>query len=585
MIIKLLAVLHDIYKHVIVYSLRTAFLQVTITIGGSYLLSWLFRGILVTSGFPGLSMDNIHSFLANPLTFLLLLIYLLVLAFLVFIEFSFLVEILRYKDTPLELGFDYFKTDCKNFINSIRGRHFFAFLSYLLMTIPVLRFFFSSALIERLYIPEFIIGELQKSQSGQVGLFIVYALLFYINSRLVYTLPLTVTRKESSFTDNLKTSWQMTAGRSLLTLIGLAVIAGTITLLSMIAAGLLLGSLSLLFRGNSGTEVLAQTILVSLTWLILFAASLLIKLASLAYLILELEQNDILDVKPSPQRRKSRWVRLLLLNIIVAFGAFFYYANRLGNGDPEKVNIIAHRGYVDKAVENSMEGLKASKKAGADMVEIDVLMTKDKQFIINHDDDLRRLSGQAKRVSQSKAKDIIGQTLRQNEHTSQIVSFQRFLEEAQKLNLPLLIELKPTKHQPDYAEYFLKELSKVSPHPQNQFMSLDLKLIETIEKKRPDLKTGHVITFQFGDFISDKVDFYALEEFSYTNHIAKLARNKHKDLYIWTINDQKQLARYLKTPIDGIITDYPNKARYEQKHMTNKPQDYLTFLMRLYHLD
>ncbi|MEQ9763700.1 glycerophosphodiester phosphodiesterase [Streptococcus sp. ZJ151] len=585
MIIKLLAVLHDIYKHVIVYSLRTAFLQVTITIGGSYLLSWLFRGILVTSGFPGLSMDNIYSFLANPLTFLLLLIYLLVLAFLVFIEFSLLVEILRYKDTPLELGFEYFKTDCKNFIGSIKGRHFFAFLSYLLITIPVLRFFFSSALIERLYIPEFIIGELQKSHSGQVGLFIVYALLFYINSRLVYTLPLTVTRKESSFTDNLRTSWQMTAGRSLITFIGLAVIAGTITLLSMIATGLLLGILALLFRGNSGTEVLAQTILASLTWLILFTASLLIKLASLAYLILELEQKDIIDVEPSPQRRKGRWMRLLLLNIAVAFGAFFYNANRLGNGDPEKVNIIAHRGYVDEAVENSIEGLKASKKAGADMVEIDVLMTKDKQFIINHDDNLRRLTGQAKRVSQSKAQDIIGQTLRQNEHTSQIVSFKTFLEEAQKINLPLLIELKPTRHQPDYAEYFLKELSRVSHHPKHQFMSQDLNLIETIEDKRPDLKTGHVITFQFGDFISDKVDFYALEEFSYTNHIAKLAHDKHKDLYVWTINDQKQLTTYLQAPIDGMITDYPNKARYEQKHITNKPQDYLTFLMRLYHLD
>ncbi|WP_242257575.1 glycerophosphodiester phosphodiesterase [Streptococcus thoraltensis] len=584
MIIKLLAVLHDIYKHFIIYSLRTAFLQVSITIGGSYLLSWLFRGILISSGFPGLSMDNIYSFFANPLTFLLLLIYLLVLAFLVFIEFSFLVEILRYKEVPIAFGFEYFKRDFKNFIYSIKGRHFLSFLSYLLITIPMLRFFFSSALIERLYIPEFIIGELQKSNTGQVGLFIAYVLLFYINIRLVYTLPLTVVRKDHHFTDNLKTSWQMTAGHSLLTLVGLALIAGSITLVSFMATGVTRAVLTLLFRGDSSTELLVQTILVSLTWLIIFAASLLIKLASLAYLILNLEQNDIIEIEPNPKRQKSRWVRLLLLNTAIAFGAFFYNTNRLSNGDPKNVKIIAHRGYVDKAVENSIEGLKASKKAGADMVELDVLMTKDKQFVISHDDNLKRLAGHTKLISQSKAKDIIGQAIRQNGHTSQIVSFKTFLEEAQKLNLPLLIELKPAKNQLDYAKYFLKELAKVSNNPKNQFMSLDLSLIETIEKRRPDLKTGHVITFQFGDFISDKVDFYALEEFSYTNHIATLAHDKNKDLYIWTINDQKQLETYLETPIEGLITDYPNKARYEQKHLLSHQQDYLSFLMRFFNL-
>lgn len=136
MIIKLIIVLRDIYKHFLTYSLRTAFLQVTLTVGGSYLLSWLFRGILVASGFPGLSIDNILSFLTDPVTFLLLILYLLILAFLVFIEFSFLVDILRYKETPLELGFSRFKADLVNVLQSLKGCHFFSFLAYLAITIP-----------------------------------------------------------------------------------------------------------------------------------------------------------------------------------------------------------------------------------------------------------------------------------------------------------------------------------------------------------------------------------------------------------------------------------------------------------------
>ncbi|MFV8214461.1 glycerophosphoryl diester phosphodiesterase membrane domain-containing protein, partial [Streptococcus pluranimalium] len=263
MIIKLLAILHDIYKHFLTYSLRTAFLQVTITIGGSYLLSWLFRGILIFSGYPGLSIDNIFSFFSNPVTFAFLLIYLVVLAFLVFLEFSFLVEILRYKDIPIRLGWQRLSTDFRDFLSTIRGPHFLAFLGYLILTIPVLPLFFSSALIEKLYIPSFITGELQKSLNGQVGLIIAYLMIFYLNARLIYTLPLTVTRNKHRFTENLKTSWQMTSGKSIFSLTGIAIITLLISLFGLILASLLLGLAYSRFLGHSNPQLLIQTVLLS----------------------------------------------------------------------------------------------------------------------------------------------------------------------------------------------------------------------------------------------------------------------------------------------------------------------------------
>lgn len=586
MIQKLLTILHDIYKHFIIYSLRTAFLQVVITIGGSYLLSWLFRGILVSSGYPGLSLDNVVSFFLNPLTFSLLMLYLFVLAFLIFLEFSFLVEMLRYKETPLELEFKRFKADFKNFLFSIRGSHFFSFLAYLILTIPVLRFFFSSALLERLYIPSFITGELEKSNMGHLGLVIGFAIVFYLNLRLIYTLPLTIIEQKTHFTEHLKTSWRMTAGRSLLTLLGLAMISATITLVSFSLSGFILAILSFVFSSPNDKQWLVQIILLSLVWLIIFAASLLIKLASISYLVLniETEHTQIVQVNPSSKRKKSRWLRLVILNSAIAIGAFLYHANLLSNGKPDQIAIIAHRGFVNKAVENSIEGLQASKKAKVNMVEVDVLMTKDKQFVVVHDDHLKRLSKRAITVSQSKASDIIGLTLHQHGHTSQLVSFKTFLAEANRLKMPLLIDLKTSKGQEDYAPLFLKELDSLSLSQGSQIMSLDLDLIESIEKKRPDLTTGHVITFQFGDFASNHVDFYAIEEFSYTNHIAKLAHDRQKKLYIWTINDQDKLKTYLQSAVDGIITDYPTKARLKQNDLVTN-QDFFSLLTRLLDLD
>ncbi|WP_170240415.1 glycerophosphodiester phosphodiesterase [Streptococcus hyovaginalis] len=584
MIIKLLAVLHDIYKHFLTYSLRTAFLQVTITIGGSYLLSWLFRGILIFSGYPGLSIDNIFSFFSNPVTFALLLIYLVVLAFLVFLEFSFLVEMLRYKDIPIHLGWQRLSTDFRDFLSTIRGPHFLAFLGYLILTIPVLPLFFSSALIEKLYIPSFITGELQKSLNGQVGLIIAYLVIFYLNARLIYTLPLTVTRNKHRFTENLKTSWQMTSGKSIFSLTGIAIITLLISFFGLILASLLLGLAYSRFLGHSNPQLLIQTVLLSLVWGIIFSTNLIIKLASVAYLVLNLEHQDVTDVQASPEHKKSRLIRLFLLNTLIALGAFIYNADKLSKGNPNNVAIIAHRGFVEKAVENTIPALEASKEAGANMVEIDVLMTKDKQFVVGHDDNLKRLAGQSTIVSKSQAKDIIGKTVRQNGHTSHIVSLAEYIKRANQLDIQLMIEVKPTRNnRKAFAKAFTKEIAKLDPNQKHKVMSIDLNVIHDIEKMRPAIQTGHVITFQMGSFATEAVDFYAIEEFSYSNYIAKQAHDHNKRIYIWTINTEEQLESYLQSSADGIITDYPDMARREQNDLITNT-DYLSYLSRILNL-
>lgn len=272
-----------------------------------------------------------------------------------------------------------------------------------------------------------------------------------------------------------------------------------------------------------------------------------------------------------------------MLNLTIGIIAFFYHAAIISNGNPQDVTIIGHRGFVQEAVENSLEGLAASKKAGANMVELDVLMTKDKQLVICHDNHLKRLAGQNITVSQSYAKDIIGKTLHQNGHTSHIVSFRNFVTHAKQLNLPLLIELKPAKGQSDFAKVFSKELETIKLSTKNKIMSIDIDLIEQIEKSHPEFKTGHVITFQIGDFETNDVDFYAIEEFSYSNRLANIAHSRGKDIYIWTINNDRQLETYLESSVDGIITDYLDKARRKQAYLSSN-QDYISFISHVFNL-
>lgn len=61
--------------------------------------------------------------------------------------------------------------------------------------------------------------------------------------------------------------------------------------------------------------------------------------------------------------------------------------------------LIAHRGWPEKYPENSLEGVQAVLEAGALHVEFDVQLTQDLQPVVIHDEDLDRLTGQSKRIT------------------------------------------------------------------------------------------------------------------------------------------------------------------------------------------
>ncbi len=62
--------------------------------------------------------------------------------------------------------------------------------------------------------------------------------------------------------------------------------------------------------------------------------------------------------------------------------------------------VIGHRGARQLAVENSLYSLQIALSEGADGVECDVQLTADGEPVLFHDDDLRRLTGDRRRLAQ-----------------------------------------------------------------------------------------------------------------------------------------------------------------------------------------
>ena len=98
-------------------------------------------------------------------------------------------------------------------------------------------------------------------------------------------------------------------------------------------------------------------------------------------------------------------------------------------------------------------------------------------------------------------------------------------------------------------------------------VSFDLKLMEEIKKILPELKTGYIIPLLLGDLPDTNVDFYAIEDFSYNETLAIQAKIKKKKLMIWTINDIIKIRKYLRQPVDGIITDELDELKAEKRYL------------------
>lgn len=116
--------------------------------------------------------------------------------------------------------------------------------------------------------------------------------------------------------------------------------------------------------------------------------------------------------------------------------------------------VIAHRGLVSAGVENSLEALEGAKKAGSDYVELDLILTKDNHFVVSHDNRLKRLAGVNKTIRNLTLKEVEHLTSHQG-HFQGVLFLWHFYQKAKKLNMPLLIELKPIGTEPgNYVDLF-----------------------------------------------------------------------------------------------------------------------------------
>ena len=572
-------VLKNINRYKFTYISIAAIIQLML-ICGLWIISRIFQLALTLAGEEHLDKNNILHILTNPYSFVILNLLVLIVAFFMFIEFSILTFTIYGQLTEKQYSFRSILDNAWNKTKNLAGFQTLFFIFYFLITIPTINLGVKSVLAKNLFIPKFISSEIMKTNSGLIIWGLIMIVFAYLNLRLIFTLPLTAVGDENIL-DSIKRSWELTKT-------GKRKLVFTILLFEIIyllIAAVLTGVITYIciYFDNDGNNPIIQTLFFSSVSGIIFFLGVISKITVITSLITVLIDHNEISEKLvnnlNENKKKSRLV-VTFTTVIVVVAVLINGFNIYGNGVNKNIKTIAHRGYVAKGVENSIEALEGAAEVGADYVEFDIILTKDNKFVVMHDFNLKRLVGLNKRVQDMNFDEVVGLTIKQGDYTSKIPSLEEFVNKAKELNMNLVIELKPHGAEPsNYIDILIGEIKRLKLE-NYKFMSLNSKVMEELETKVPNLETGYVIPLQFGNFHHSNVDFFVIEDFSYRDRLVEQARKENKQVFVWTINNPALITKYLQSPADGIITDESELVK-EEKDILENHYSYFDKILRL----
>lgn len=563
--------------------------QLLLLVVVSPLISWLFREALRANGMVGLDFSALQFTGGIGISLSLIVVIMLLAFWLASLQFIVLVLMLRRAQHRAPMSSAAIWGDVRRTARKLFRPSSFSLFCYLFFIVPLSGFGFASVLSQGIAVPSFISGELLKSPVTSAiwtGFMLVLALL---NLRFSLSLPV-FALTDATGGRAMRLSWRLTRGWAAVRLVFAVIIvlalAGVATVvLSMLA--IVPTAITDVAAPTASPVVaafslgVAQVVGLALTALVLSTlGAMLLALVSERedQLTAELHESEWAadplsgDAAPGPRASRSRkQFGALIAGAVVAaiaFG-FFHLGTMQQLSQHPNTLVLGHRGFSDGGVENTISGLEAAVAADADLVEIDVMQTADKRFVVMHDAGLDRLAGRSEKVKDLTLDELTQITVHdQFGHEGRIPSLEEYVRRAQQLEMPLLIEVKSGGlDTPDRVPLLVAELDELDAMDSNIFHTLDNPVASELKRLRPDATVGYILAFAGVDIPATDADFVVVEEWSATQDMQNAAYRAGLAFFSWTVNESSSMRDLLRRDADGIITDHPDVALAARSEM------------------
>ncbi|MFT8470210.1 MAG: glycerophosphodiester phosphodiesterase [Oenococcus sp.] len=227
--------------------------------------------------------------------------------------------------------------------------------------------------------------------------------------------------------------------------------------------------------------------------------------------------------------------------------------------------VISHKGSNgNNGVPNSLQSLVSTVHVKPDYIELDVHYTKDHQFVVVHDDNLKTLTGhklQAEHVTLKRLKSL---TIAYRGHKAKMVSLREYMNRAQDHQQKLLVEIKTppmVQQSSTLTKTFLRQYGSALLRHGDLLHSLNQNVMRQIHTKQPRLKVGFIVSYNTESLPGGDNNFYTTEYSTLNNVLVKKIHRQHKRIFAWTANDRQAMHWLSVMNVDSIITDYPQRLK------------------------
>lgn len=529
------------------------------------------------TGYTYLTIENIFSYLLNPITLFILFLLIIYLTVVTVFDISSLIILydISYNKQKIKT-IDLIKVSlnkCKNIFN-IKNIS----VSFLvLLLIPFLNVGISTNVISSIKIPEFILDFINANFVLSILYLILYLVLLSLMLKWLYSLNYMILENKD-FKEARKKSNVLIKGNKFGDLIKIILvqIITSIIYIVFIILGILI--ILLLSKILSSVNIL-ESISITVVWIFIVVCLILFSFISNAIsyaTISALFYKHKIDTNEKIShirfeniiKDKNKFFKYIIF-IVIALTfvgcCLFTYQEKSGNINLniehiKKMEISAHRGASVKYPENTMAAFVGAKNLGADWIELDVQQTKDKKIVVSHDTNLGRVTGVNKDIIDLNYDEIkkldAGSFFDKKFKNEKIPLLSDVLEFANDNNIRLNIELKPTGKEIDFEKQVIDLIKEYHFEGRCVITSQIYDVLKNVKSVDKNIKTVYVMSIAIGDITdAEYADAFSVEANNVNSSLVTKVHNDGKELYAWTVNTEESINEMIGMNVDNIITD------------------------------
>ena len=228
--------------------------------------------------------------------------------------------------------------------------------------------------------------------------------------------------------------------------------------------------------------------------------------------------------------------------------------------------VVAHRGYSSVFPENTLASFAGAMDIGADYIELDVQLSKDRQVVVFHDNDLKRITGVKGAVSDYTLEELsaldAGSWFSPSFAGERIPTLKEALELIGTSECKVYLELKDIGEAEGFEEAVLEVVQQCNMKDKCVFASFRYNYLKHFKELDSDLQTLYN-TYSGKTTLSEEfpADYYGLYTESVRPDTVSAIHMAGRKAFVWTVNTPEGMQNVQAMGVDGIVTNYPGVAK------------------------